>query len=144
MTKLLRFLRLPPAQRAFLMRTLGLVGLVRLGLWVLPFRVMRAATENASAPRVSSDSKNVETVDEVAWAVVAASRYVPFASCLTQALASQVLLRRRGYPALLHIGVARTEQGRVEAHAWIESDGRVVVGGENSPRRYTILAPPRS
>jgi len=80
------------------------------------------------------------SADRVAWAVEMASRCTPGAkSCLTQALAAQVLLDRRGYPALLHIGVAKGEQGRFQAHAWLESKGTVVIGGsEQEP--FTLLA----
>ena len=80
------------------------------------------------------------SADRVAWAVEMASWRMPGAkSCLTQALAAQVLLGRRGYPTLLHIGVAKGEQGRFRAHAWLESKGKVVIGGlEQEP--FTLLA----
>lgn len=59
-------------------------------------------------------------------------------TCLTQALAAQVLLERRGYPAQLHIGAVRGEQGQFQAHAWVESGGRIVIGGQERAR-YTPL-----
>jgi hypothetical protein len=40
-----------------------------------------------------------------------------------------MLLARRGYPALLHIGVAKGKEGQFQAHAWVESEGKVVIGG---------------
>src|SRR5438309_451978 len=67
--------------------------------------------------------------DRVVWAVVVASRYVPMSTCLTQALAAQVLLARRGYSAHLHIGVAKEgAEAKLKAHAWVESDGKVLIG----------------
>ena len=48
---------------------------------------------------------------------------------LNQALVTQMLLARRGYPALLHIGVAKGKEGQFQAHAWVESEGKVVIGG---------------
>ena len=42
--------------------------------------------------------------------------------CLPRALALQRLLRRRGIPASLRIGVSR-DGGRFAAHAWIEVAG---------------------
>jgi hypothetical protein len=68
-------------------------------------------------------------VDRIAWAVSLAGRYVPRATCLTQALAMQILLKREGIAVQLHLGVAKDEQGRVTAHAWLEQDGRVLIGG---------------
>lgn len=68
--------------------------------------------------------------------------------CLPQALACHVLLRRAGHPATLYIGVRRpgdgvrrphdeepadrSRAGPLDAHAWVESEGRVVAGGEAS------------
>jgi hypothetical protein len=73
------------------------------------------------------------------WAVETAARHgFPSATCLTQALAVQVLLARRGYPAILHVGVARHDK-ELKAHAWVESEGEVVIGGFEL-ERYTPLA----
>ena len=79
----------------------------------------------------------------VVWAVKTASRFVPKATCLTQALVAQIILARRGCATDLQIGVARSEQGSVEAHAWLESDGRVLIGGMTDLDRFTALPPLR-
>jgi hypothetical protein len=71
-----------------------------------------------------------EAVDKVAWAVKRTSRLVPGATCLTQALTAQTLLHRRGVSSTLHIGVMKSEQRKLAAHAWVVSHGRVVVGGK--------------
>jgi hypothetical protein len=66
---------------------------------------------------------------EVAAAVVAASRLLPGrSSCLAQALAARILLRRQGLPCEIRIGVNRTSRGDIEAHAWLASEGQVVLG----------------
>jgi hypothetical protein len=66
---------------------------------------------------------------EVAAAVLAASRLLPgTSSCLAQALAGRILLRREGLPCELRIGVNRTSHRGIEAHAWLESEGQVVLG----------------
>jgi len=80
-------------------------------------------------------------MDSVTWAVAVASRYVPLVTCLTQALATQVLLGRCGHPASLRIGVARSERGQLQAHAWVESQGRIVFGGLKNLSHYTPLPP---
>ena len=82
------------------------------------------------------DSANIE---KIVWAVTVASRYVPAATCLTQALAGQILLAQHGEPALLQIGVAKNEAGNLEAHAWVESRGRIVIGDSRELFRYTRL-----
>lgn len=46
-------------------------------------------------------------------------------TCLPRSLTLWHLLRRRGTPAQLQIGVAKID-GQLAAHAWVESDGKVV------------------
>ena len=61
-------------------------------------------------------------------------------TCLTQALAAELLLRRAGHPAAIHVGVAKTSSGRLAAHAWIEAYGRVLLG-DHDLDHYTRLHP---
>jgi hypothetical protein len=49
------------------------------------------------------------------------------------------LLARRGYLADLRIGVIKADSGQLEAHAWVESEGQVIIGGSDSPFRFTPL-----
>jgi hypothetical protein len=41
----------------------------------------------------------------------------------------EALLWRRGATSQLHLGVARDEGGRFAAHAWVEMNGILVMGG---------------
>lgn len=67
---------------------------------------------------------------------------IPRATCLPQALAGEALLVRNGHAAELILGVAKTPQGRLEAHAWVESRGRLVVGElRQGMAQYTPLPP---
>jgi hypothetical protein len=74
------------------------------------------------------------------WAVRSAARFVPAASCLTQAIAAQVLLAFHGEKTCLRIGVAKDEKGEFKAHAWIESQNRIIIGGTSSAEIYTPIA----
>jgi hypothetical protein len=139
MQRLSRFYRLPTSERWLLAKAALLLGTIRVGLWLLPFRTLRSFLDRAAdfhRPRETHD----QLTDVVVWAVEVAAKYMPgFNTCLTKALATQVLLSRRGRPALLRIGVVRSAEGEFEAHAWVESDGRVVIGGYEL-ERYTPLA----
>ena len=68
----------------------------------------------------------------VAWSVAAASRLVPGANCLTQALAGQLLLARRGRASRIRIGVRPGPNGALLAHAWLLSGSRVLLGGADT------------
>ena len=116
-------MQLPPRDRALLARSFFLVGVARLTLWVLPFNVARRML--ARRPRRSTSNA---TIEKIGWAVSVAKRFVPRGDCLPQALAAESLLLRDGYPVELRIGVLKRDHGRLEAHAWVESGGQVVVG----------------
>jgi len=68
----------------------------------------------------------------IARAVATVSRRIPHASCLTQALAAQLLLRVFGYRARVCVGVGRQPTGAFTAHAWVERDGQVLIGANGS------------
>ena len=130
MDLLVRFLRLSAPDRRLIVRAAGWLLLVRLALWTRPFaRVQQlvtvAASEPSRAPAVAPG--------RLAWAVEAAALGVPKASCLTQALAAQIMLERSGARPDLKIGVA-TDRESIEAHAWLELDGRPLVGAQDLER----------
>jgi hypothetical protein len=141
MKRPLKFMRLPAAERWLLVKAALLLAAIRLGLGLLPFQTLRRLLGKVTeAPTGWLQEADQSSADRVVWAVEVASRYLPAAgTCLTQALVAQVLLARRGHPGLLHIGVVKGEEGQLEAHAWLESGGRIVIG-ESELDRYTPLA----
>jgi hypothetical protein len=85
------------------------------------------------------DKPSRPALERVTWAIEAASHYVPGGSnCLVRALASEYVLGRFGYRSELKIGVAKSAAGEFAAHAWLESEGRVVIG-EFELDRYAAL-----
>jgi hypothetical protein len=124
-----RWRQLPAARRGLLPAALVAVALMRLCLRFLPLRAWEIATDRRLRNRRPPSASAHATGQDVAWAVRRVSHVVPGATCLTQALAAQLLLSRRGYASRLRIGVARAPGDRLRAHAWLESDGVVVLGG---------------
>ena len=140
MTHLRKFLRLPTPDRRLLIKAALLLEAIKLALRILPFRVLRRLVVGAEKTAIGVRRVELATPEKVARAVETASRTIPGEkTCLTQALAAQVLLTRRGHPALLHIGIVKNEEGEFQAHAWVECEGKVVIGGHEL-ERYTPLA----
>lgn len=108
-----------------------LVLLVRAALWLLPSRTIIARVRRfaARAPRARSSAYSA---DALVRAVERSARAIPGASCLTQAIAAQLLLLRHGHEAELCVGVTRGAAGEFRAHAWVEHAGRILIGGEGS------------
>ena len=71
----------------------------------------------------------------------AAARVVPGRTCLTDALAADVMLCRRGHPSTLRLGVRKHAGAAVpvEAHAWVESDGAIVAGELATLDEYSLF-----
>ena len=131
----------PVLNRSFLVKTWLLVWGIRLGLWGLPFRNMRKIVENLAQSSAEVDRPHWPVPEQISWAVAVTSRYVPQATCLTQAMTTRILLVRYGHPATLQIGVNRGKQGDLQAHAWVESNGTVVIGGTEAKleEKYVML-----
>lgn len=138
MKRLSRFLRLSPGEKYLLARVAVLLLLVRLGLTILPFRFVERLIAPAIRLARFGTGRPAYGIAAISWAVPAAARYVPRASCLTQALAAHILLSRRGFASRLQIGVKHDPRHGFAAHAWVLCEGRVVVGG-GGHQAYTPL-----
>src|SRR5689334_22844898 len=121
-----KWLRRSPAERRLIVHVALLLGMVRLALKLFPLQTLCRTLDWISLHCPASSASDDNYPQQVAWTTSIVGKHL-FAvrPCLAQALVVQLLYKRRGIPANLHIGVAKREQGRLEAHAWIESNGMV-------------------
>jgi len=76
----------------------------------------------------------------VAQAVsIAGRRSIWPTTCLRQALLVEALLARRGIASELRIGVRNLATTGFGAHAWVERDGRVLIGGDDAASQHLPL-----
>ncbi|WP_296744351.1 lasso peptide biosynthesis B2 protein [Mesorhizobium sp.] len=115
-------------EMVFLAHCLAVVAVVRLGLTFSSYNWLRSMVTRLDARNTAS----LGDLRRVAWGVAAAARFVPGASCLTQALAGQYLLARRGSASNIRIGVERDTGKQLKAHAWLVSGNHIVLGGSMS------------
>lgn len=144
MSRLYKFFVLSRADQMLLIRTAFWLNAIRIGLWLLPYRILLrvlAKTWQAGDDQQRAYQGSAENINKVVWAVAVAKRYMPgIIPCLAEALVIRLLLRQRCYTAFLRIGVARGADGQLEAHAWVENESQVVIGGSGLGR-YTPLEP---
>jgi len=98
---------------------------VATGLRLLPLPTLRRALLpfRSAAARLAGTNER-----RLLWALDGTARRLPFAgNCLVRALVADVILGASDLPLRVTIGVRRTD-GKLEAHAWVEREGRVVVG----------------
>lgn len=133
--KLRRYWVLGRRHFGLLCRALCAVVFFRLALFFVRYK--RLAKSISVKHRQNDDRPSPEVL---AWAVKHSSRIVPFASCLTQALALQHMLGRDGEEAVIRIGVRTTDTGKIMAHAWVLLQDAVLIGGPQSNiDRYVVM-----
>jgi Transglutaminase-like superfamily len=137
MNKARKFLSLSRTEQWMLARAIIELWRAWFGLRTMSFARLRSLASGLARATVAGAD---EPPERVAWAVAAASSFVPDgANCLIRALAAGRMLRRYGHDANLRIGVAKASPaGGLTAHAWLESGGKVVIGGFELGR-YIVL-----
>lgn len=139
MGKILKFLNLPFSERLIIVKSAILLVLIRLGLFLFSFKTLLRIVEWIKIKSRQASHINGIGSDRIAWAVVVTSRYIPFTKCLAQALVTQVLYSRYGYTAHLRIGVAKDGPEKLKAHAWVESQGKIVIGDLKNLSQFSPL-----
>jgi hypothetical protein len=129
--------RLEPRGRRHAVRALGWLVAARVLLRLAPYAAVHRLLTKLPARRAAP---SLITPAECTVAIDRAARLVPGTACLARAVAADCLLRRDGRDTVLSIGVCRDRGPDLEAHAWVESDGVIVTGGEEA-RQFTRLAP---
>lgn len=134
---LFKLLSLPwREQRLHVSVALWMLG-VKLALYLLPFRQVRRWVHSGrlSIPEQSTSEEVLRIVRAVERIGRALGRLGTH--CLPQALVACRLLRGSGYDVCLKIGVRKDPHGRLAAHAWVEYEGRVILGDLRSPDRFS-------
>jgi len=129
-----KFIRMDRRRRRLVSQAFVVVAASRVLLAVMPLRKVRPLMPTLLRVVVRRPKRSV--LAELVWALSAANRRVSGA-CLSNALAAEALLARYGYAPILRIG-ATLATGTLTAHAWVEQDGEVVIGGpESVVRQYS-------
>ena len=132
--------RLSPRERSFLIRSWCAVLCIDIALRCLPFTRIASFCRRLRATGNDRNAPSLPPVTHLAWLVNVAGRYSPLGtSCLKEALALSWLMSRRGAATTLRIGVTR-HHGKLNAHAWLEQNGRVILG-EADADAYAPLLP---
>ena len=138
MRRIHKFVNLSSTEQSLLIKTWILLGLISLGLQLFPFSTLRKLLYRFRSILGRGEKEFSE--DRLVWSVGVVSRYIPKAACLAQAITTQLLLQQAGHQACLHIGVTEAEKGGLKAHAWVESQGKVLIGGIDLNQYTHLLA----
>lgn len=129
-----RFAAYSSLERRLVLQAWFALAAVRILLWVVPYRWIEARLlkPQPATPGVHPD--------DIALAVTRASTLVPRATCLVQAVAGGWLIRREGGQSIIRFGVAKDQDtSSFKAHAWLEHDGRILIGGSTAAEYATLV-----
>ena len=134
-----KFWRLPLSDKMLLARATWHLSTVSLGLRLLPFSFWQRRMEDR--PTTDPAPSGSYSPERTLWSVSVAGGYVPGATCLVRALVAQSMLRHAGQSAQVRLGVSFQREDRFQAHAWLEQDGRILLGADDGPSPYVPLPP---
>ena len=118
-----------------------LISMIRLGLYILPFQRLQSLILKAEGLKFFASVVPDATVRAIALSVERSARYsMGNPMCLAKALTTVVLMSIYDYPYQINIGVAKGKSDNLEAHAWVESEGRVIVGYLPDLSRYVPMS----
>lgn len=106
------------------------VARVRADLWLHRHTALRRQIAAIAARHPAAPTPDRGALAEVAWSVAASARWVPGATCLTQATAGQLLLARRGIGSRVRISLPSAGEG-FRPHAWLIADDTILLGGSS-------------
>ncbi len=133
-------LTLSPHDWWMLVQTWTLLLAVDLGLRVLPLRRVQALLSLRHKDARYPYPAELSAVTQHLWRLVdiAARHHLYRMTCLRRSVVLQWLLRRRGIPADLRIGV-RKESEVLRAHAWLEVQAKPIGDPETIAACYAPL-----
>jgi hypothetical protein len=141
MSRLRKFLALPRADRGCLVEAGLWLGIAQLAILVLPFRWVapRLGRQMARSPE-EAGAVSAELLDRISWAVATASCHLPWdCLCLAQAMAGKAMLKRRGVPSTLYLGLVKDNGAQLQAHAWLRCGARILTG-QRGMAEFTVIA----
>lgn len=123
MNQIKLFLNLSVDKKSLLIKSVVLTTLIRICLYLIPFSRIYTTFNKLSRIKIYTNSRKV---DDIIWAVMVASHYIPKSTCLVQAITAQILMTHYNHDSTLMIGVNKSND--FEAHAWVEINKNVILG----------------
>ncbi|MDD5698340.1 MAG: lasso peptide biosynthesis B2 protein [Victivallaceae bacterium] len=130
------FVNLPFGGKKTVIEAVCLLLFARL-LLVLPYKYMKPFLGNCrEAPEKATDLRELH---RISGCIRRVGNRLPWkCSCLVNALAAKIMLKKRGIPATIYFGMTRDDEMRLVAHAWVKS-GDFLVTGKDNEREYKTV-----
>jgi len=140
MGRVARLLALPMADRLALAEAAMLLGLTRAMVLAVPFRIYSRLLGRHMAEAARMDTPaHAGAITRVKWAVATMGRHLPWeCNCMNSSITGMLMLRRRGIPCTMYLGVVRESPEKIKAHAWLRAGTQIIVGAP--VKQFTVVS----
>lgn len=136
-----KFLKLSWSEKILFIEAFLLTGIIRFAIVFVPFKKVAKVfgkINEESIEHVSDSDKLI--INKIIWAVNVIGRHTPWESkCLVKALTGQIMLKNRKLDSTLYLGVAKDEENKLIAHAWLRC-GADIITGDDVREKFTMVA----
>jgi hypothetical protein len=135
-----KYFKKPFTEQALYLEAALWLGMSRLAILILPFRWIAPFLGRHMAHSDENEHRDRQTVLFVCCAILDMSCHLPWeCKCLVQSISGKMMLRRRQIPSTLYLGVAKKEDGDLNAHAWLRAGGINILGG-GGLERFAVVS----
>lgn len=132
--KVKKFAQLSSGEKKLFLEAYVTLGFKRAAILTVPFqRLIRSLVQENDRDMMFLGDNQILTAQSVSIAIGRASAHTPWqSSCLAQSLTAQRMLKKRGIPGYLYLGVTKDEDGKekMKAHAWSQCGEKIITGDE--------------
>ena len=129
-----------PQERSLFLQAYGMLLLISLALQWRGLRWTQSRLMQFLPP-VEEEQPNLKSLLPLLRSVHLAVKYSPWSNCLRQSLVLWYFLRRQGLNGQLWIGT-RSQQGKIQAHAWVEYQETVLNDLPGVRQLYSVFPQP--
>jgi len=144
MRKIIKFFKLNPQEKKLLIEALYFLFISQLMIKFVPFRKIskilgKPEKEECIVSKKEENPEGCKELEQISKIVRLAANGIFWDSkCLARAIAVKKLLKRRKIRSTVFLGVAKGEENKLLAHAWVSSGGRIITG-ENGIEKYHVI-----
>jgi len=133
------FFRISREERILFLKALYLLLIWKLRILILPMPAYVKFFGNKGIEESNTDETYSKYIRMIQAAVHRADSVLPWKSkCLTEAITTKRLLDRKNIKTTLFLGVAKDEQQKLIAHAWVRW-GERIISGERGYEKFTVV-----
>lgn len=127
-----KFLKLSWFDKILLLEVFFLTGIARAAILIFSFnKIAKITGISKSESDMEIGEENLKIAVKVGWAIHAVSKRTPWESkCLVRAITAQVILHQKKISSTMYLGVAKDENKKLTAHAWVRCGSYILTGAD--------------